>query len=153
MAMTQFMRDLLTSLGVGAVPATLLAIPPTSSGFATVDGDSTVSIQLDGGGPRVRKDQLNVVTRVSAAFVMTPEDYTYFRAFYRTSMKNGSQPFTIPLLGIDDSNWALYSAQMVGGTLKWPSNQGATLTVTMDMWVMPNNVTTGDAAIISAFIS
>lgn len=126
-------------------------IPPDSQGFNVLAGNSSVSILLDGGGPRVRQDQLNVVSRIGCQWTCNPEDFNYMMAFYRTGTSYGTVPFQIELVGIDSSTPAMYVAQVVAGTWKLASQEGLEYTLQTQLWVMPLNDTSNDAAILAAY--
>lgn len=113
-------------------------IPPDSDGFNVLAGNSSISILLDGGGPRIRADQLGVVSRVSCQWSVDAKHFDYMMAFYRTGTKNGTQPFLISLVGVDSSIPTMYQAWIVGGTFKPVTKQeGLEYVVQAQLWVMP----------------
>lgn len=124
---------------------------PDSTSYAVTEGNTNIAIQLSGGLPRVRADQLNAVKTVDALWTLSPKAFNYMLAFYRTSTAFGSSPFLCPLLGIDNITLANYTAWIVPGTWKpVRQQQGLTFILTCQLWVIPTNDTSGDAAILTA---
>ena len=128
-----------------------LGLLPDQSGYNVLDGNSAVAIVLDGGLPRVRADQLGTVSTVSCQWTVSVAQYDYFMAFWRTSTNYGTKPFLIELCGVDSAEFQTYTAWFVPGTFK-PSdrNLGITFVISAQLWVVPINNTTGDAALIAA---
>ncbi len=88
--------------------ATLLT-PPDRSGYAVTPGNETLRAKLDGGASRFRADILDAAFEVDCNWILDPEQYKYYCAFYRTATKRGSLPFDVSLR-IDDSDAADYTA-------------------------------------------
>lgn len=134
-----------------------LKLSPDSTGFTVLDGNTNVAIQLDGGDPRVRADQLGAASLVTGQWTLGPEDYDTLRAFYRTGTFFGSMPFLIDLVGVDGSELTTYVARFVPGTFKLLSQSGLTYIQGASMWVTPTISTVAcpafaDNAKLSAFV-
>jgi hypothetical protein len=120
-----------------------LNISPDSTGYSVLDGNTNVFTQLDGGDPRVRADQLGAAGTVAVQWTLGPADYKVLRAFYRTGAKNGSEPFQVDLVGIDDDQVRTYTARFVPGTFKLASQSGLTYIQTASLWVVPLSASSG----------
>jgi hypothetical protein len=115
-----------------------LNMPPDNNGYKALPGNGVVANQLDGGGPRVRADQLGIVSTVNVQWTLDPLGFDTINAFFRTGSARASQPFQITLVGIDSSTPALYTVWFVPGTFGLLSNVGLTYVVGAQLWVAPN---------------
>lgn len=110
-------------------------------------------VELDGGPGRYRRDILNGSFMVDCQWVLTPTQYDYAMAFYRTQTQRGSLPFEIYLI-VDDSVLGERTAYFVPGTLKLVSQEGFAQTISATLEVLhlfnPDEAS-DDAAIISAY--
>jgi hypothetical protein len=113
-----------------------------------MDGNQNVSTQLDGGAARVRSDKLGAVHTVNVQWTVSPFNYAYLRAFYRTATTRAASPFQM-LLIIENPTPDLYVCQFVPGSFQLKSQIGLTYVVGAQLWAAPSNPTT-DAAVIAA---
>jgi hypothetical protein len=120
-----------------------LKFSPDSTGYSVLDGNTNVFTQLDGGDPRVRADKLGAAGTVAVQWTLGPANYKLLRAFYRTGTKNGSEPFQVDLVGIDDDQVRTYTARFVPGTFKLASQSGLTYIQTASLWVVPLSASAG----------
>ena len=124
------------------MPMYTLGIPVDRQGYSVDEGDTNVAIQLDGGGPRIRADQLGAVKTAHCQWTVDQDRYDYLEAFYRTGTNNGANPFNISLVGIASSTPDTYVAWFVPKTKRLLSQSGLTYVVGADLWVVPNQVDT-----------
>lgn len=122
-----------------------LGIPPDANGYRAIPGNSVVAIQLDGGGPRMRADQLGIVSTVDVQWTLDPDAYNYMLAFFRSGAGAngvpGCLPFLCPLVGIDNAlsdTPQLYTCWFVPQTFGLKSQSGLTYIVGAQLWVVPN---------------
>lgn len=114
-----------------------MRISPETTGYASEAGDTVLAVQLAGGAPRLRLDQLGAAYRVDVQWTVGPSDYNYLCAFYQYGTVNGSLPFQIDLLGIDGSAVQTYMAYFVPGSWKLAATAGLTYTQSAQLWAMP----------------
>ena len=123
-----------------------LLIPPSSSTYTMQDGSETASVQLAGGASRYRKVVSNAASYLECEWVVGPTDYTYLRAFYNTSTKQGSLPFLIDLV-IDLPELTEHNAFFVVDTFQLKSVVGLTYTVGARLEVTPTRPSVTDDAL------
>jgi hypothetical protein len=75
-----------------------LPLPPEKSSYVYETAREVVSIKLDGGKSRKRKDLLNSASTVRCSWFLQPVEYQYFMAFYQSVTSRGATDFTIDLL-------------------------------------------------------
>ena len=75
-----------------------LLVTPEEDSYTMEDGEEVQSTKLDGGAGRYRRDIIGATSRVRCRWKLSQEEYLYFRAFYRSTILNGSLPFLIDLL-------------------------------------------------------
>lgn len=130
---------------------TRFAIRTQGQSYSVTPGPEVVEVQLDGGLAKKRRDILNAATRVSVGWMMSSTEFDYFMAFYKTTTKSGSLPFTIDLV-IDSHATAIYTATFVAGSCKWQAAGGGIFSVTADLDVEAiARDATADAALVAAF--
>lgn len=129
-----------------------LGTPPDSDNFTVTEGGTNIAVQLAGGAPRMRADQLGAVKTVTCQWTLEAADFDYFMAFYRTATGFGADPFNISLYGVDGAAFQTYIAQFVPDTFK-PLGQtrGLMHLVVASLWVQPNLDTSGDAALLTRY--
>jgi hypothetical protein len=128
-------------------------IPPNVDGYGHQQNAESLSAELDGGAPKVRRDIIGAAFLLDLSWVLDREGYTYARAFYRTATDHGSLPFTIDLI-IEEDGLVEYEARFVPGSWKLSGQRGLSYSVTAQVWVSPPinpDEATDDAAIISAY--
>jgi len=100
-----------------------LLLIPESAGYAVDRGQEVLSVKLDGGASRMRKDIIGAAFDVNVAWKLDPEQYDYLNAFFRTATARGSLPFTIDLV-LDKTEYQTVTARFVPKTLKLTGQQG-----------------------------
>ena len=112
-----------------------LVLLPSSVDYSFSDPTDVISTTLEGGAARYRKDLVGAWLSVKVTFLLNREDYSYFRAFYRTIVKN-AEPFLIDLI-TDSYEVEEHTANFVPGTLSLSAQQGLLYTVTVSLEVKP----------------
>lgn len=113
-----------------------LTIPPDQSSYTVIDGLETLSVKLDGGASKYRRDVLNATSFVTVQWSLNPDDYKYIRAFYNTATASGSVPFLIDLL-LDFPELTQHQAYFIPGTMKLQSQAGLQYVVVAQLEVKP----------------
>src|SRR5687768_16414160 len=103
-----------------------LYLCPLSSGYAAQQKSGVLSVELDGGASRYRRDILNCAFLVNVAWLCDEEEYDYLCAFQRTATLNGSLPFSIDLT-LDESGPSEYEAYFVPDTFRLAQIEGSVL--------------------------
>lgn len=116
---------------------TKLTIPPDQSGYSVTDGTEVISVKLDGGASRFRRDVLNAASRVTVQWSVTPDNFRYLRAFYRSVTAQGSTPFLIDLL-LDEPELTEHQAYFIPGTMRLQSQRGLQYVVAAELEVAPD---------------
>jgi hypothetical protein len=111
-------------------------ILPDSTGYSVTDGKEVISIQLDGGASRYRRDILNANSKVTCQWSFDRDEYQYMRAFYKTTTSNGSIPFLIDLI-LDESALTEHQAYFVPGSMALREQRGHLYLVSAELDVKP----------------
>ena len=109
---------------------------PTQASYGVRDGETTLSVRLDGGASRYRRDVLNANRIVTCEWRLSAGDFQYFRAFYNTETVSGSGSFLIDLI-IDDAGLTEHEAHFVPNTLQTSVVSGTTYSARADLEVKP----------------
>jgi hypothetical protein len=112
-----------------------LILRPDTSSYTATDGQEVVSVQLEGGAGKYRRDILGASAKVTATWILDREAYRYMRAFYQT-MNKGALPFLLELI-LDDPEPTEYEAHFVPGTMSLQSQSGNAYTITAELEVVP----------------
>ena len=116
---------------------TKFIIPPDQEGYSFNDGLEVLSVQLDGGASRYRKDILNASFKMSVQWTVGREDYNYIRVFYRSTTLSGSIPFLIDLYVNDPFELTERTVYIVPGTFGLRSVSGHKSVIGCTLEVMP----------------
>lgn len=132
---------------------TKLYMRPSNASYSVQRGSEVLSVKLDGGASKYRRDILNASFTVTVSWDTTEDGWDYLNAFYRTATARGSLPFTIDLL-LEDSTLTTYTAYFVPDTFKLTGQQGEAYYIEATLEVTPiinPSETTDDNATISAW--
>jgi len=130
---------------------TKFVLAPTQASYGVRDGQTTLSVKLDGGASRYRRDVLNATRAVSCEWVLSAEDFLYFRTFYNTETVSGSGSFLIDLI-IDDADLTEHEAHFVPNTVQMSVLSGTTYSVRADLEAKPiTRDALYDAAIVDVY--
>lgn len=113
--------------------------PPESSGYSTEDPAEVISIKLDGGAPRYRRDKTGSTYKVSVRWVFDQVQYRYFRAFFNVFINRGADPFLIDLI-LDYAEPTEHKAYFVPGTIRLTEQRGHYYGVTAELDAYPNEL-------------
>lgn len=114
-----------------------LALLPDRSSYTVKDGIEVISVQLDGGASRKRRDILGSTSRVTCKWVCNSASYKYLRAFYRTGTVSGSESFKIDLI-LDEAELEEFTASFVPGSMILQEQSGDYYSVVAELEVTPN---------------
>lgn len=112
---------------------------PEQDGYRVTRGRDNVSIRLDGGPARVRRDSLGTPHEVELRFVCDETDYTSVIGFLRERTESRTRFFRIPLL-IDAPVVVPYLARVLDGPEVLESTRGLTHVVRCTLEVIPNPI-------------
>ena len=116
----------------------VLNLIPDQASYAVTDGEEVISVSLDGGSSRFRRDILRSPFLVNVKWTLSQDEYNYIRAFYKTGVESGSSPFLIQLL-IDSGELEEYEAHFVPNSFKLSSVKATSYTVTSQLEVIQKN--------------
>ena len=105
---------------------------PDSSSYSATYGSGVISTDLDGGMPRLRRDQIDSPERFSVSWRLSADDFQEFMFFFRSTIDGGSIPFTMYLL-LHDSFSILYEVILVPGSLKVDEARGLSRSVSAQL--------------------
>lgn len=117
---------------------TKFIIPPTQASYRVRDGQAAISVQLEGGAARYRKDVQNPSYAVDCSWVFTDVDYQYFRAFYNTETAQGALPFLIDLL-IEEDGLVEHEAYFVPTSVRLSMANPSAFSVSAQLDVSPTS--------------
>src|SRR4051812_39137454 len=101
-----------------------ILIPPSTAGYAAERGSEVLSVKLDGGASKYRRDIIGAAFNVNVTWDgLNAEQFNYLNACFRTGTVRGSLPFDIDLI-LDKSALTEYSAYFVPGSFKLTAQQG-----------------------------
>ena len=117
---------------------TKLILSPLYVGYAITPSKETISVQLDGGASRFRKDFSGAPFVVDVAWKANSRKYKYLWCFYRGISESGALPFLIDLK-LDDFEEDEYTAHFL--SFRVESISGNVYSVMAQLEVIPNDVT------------
>lgn len=116
-----------------------LKLAPDNSSYSVTDGKEVVSIALDGGAGRYRRDVLGASSAVSVQWVCNRGEFHYIRAFFRSITGKGAAPFVIDLI-LDDPLPVEHVAYFVPGSMTLTGQRGLSYYVSAQLEVEPLNI-------------
>lgn len=132
------------------MPLEKFIIPPDSSSYSVTDGNEVVSIQLDGGAARYRRDIVGATSTVDVSWVLGHGSYKYLRSFYKGILGKGATPFLIDLI-LDEEFLTEHKVYFVPNSLKLDRTEANIFWVSAQLEVYPNEDTdNGDFAYLYA---
>lgn len=72
---------------------------PTTEGYAIKPGEAIVRTDMEAGPARQRRRYTQTPTKISVRWLMNPEQFCVFEAWYKYHAKEGGEWFVITLLG------------------------------------------------------
>lgn len=115
---------------------------PEQDSYSAKYGEQIVSIDLDGGLPRQRKDFDNAASSFTVKWILDRAKFEKIQSFYRAYVRSGGAPFLIDLI-LDDSGILEYTAVIVADSWSFDSIEGFTYTVSCELKVEYKDWDTG----------
>lgn len=117
------------------MPLPKLYLTPAQDGYAAQDADDAVlRAKVSAGPSRTRLDMLGAPADVSVTFQMNPNEYQYWRAFFRSTIVEGSLPFLLDLL-LDFPELTEHQVKIVPGSARLSGQRGLLYVVSMRLEV------------------
>jgi hypothetical protein len=113
-----------------------LLLSPTIQGYGYSPQNEVISIQLDGGSPRKRRDKIGAYGSVNCNFILSSTQYRYFMAFYRTKIKSGALPFRMDIK-TDDAELLEHECFIKDDSVKLTSARGDLFFLSLNLEVKP----------------
>lgn len=134
------------------MPLPHLALAPDAESYTQKDKAEVTSIPVEGGLGRYRRDLLGAARSVGVQWTLNPYQYRYWRAFWQTLLKRGSERFTCDLVPEDGCAPVAHECLVVPGSMGVPSQGGRTYVIGATLEVTPLPVDdAANEAIIEAF--
>jgi hypothetical protein len=118
---------------------TKFIIRPDNSSYSATDGKEVVSVALDGGSSRYRRDILGASSIVNVQWVCDREEFHYIRAFFRSLTGKGALPFAIDLI-LDNSLPVEHKAYFIPGSMVLTGQRGLSYYVSAQLEVEPVDI-------------
>ena len=115
---------------------TKLELSPSTSGYSVKPGTETLSVKLDGGLSRHRKDIANSASLVSVSWVCDRNQFRYINSFYNLITDKGALPFELDLI-IDNHELTNHTCKFVRGSFRLASKVGHRHVVTAQLEIKP----------------
>lgn len=115
---------------------TKFTIPPDNSSYSVTDGKEVISVALDGGASKYRRDIIGASSIVDVQWVCDRDEFHYIRAFYRSLLGKGSEPFSIDLI-LDSALPAPHKAYFIPGSMVLTGQKGLSYYVSARLEVEP----------------
>lgn len=119
-----------------------LSYQPIRDGYTFEPSYPVIEAQLDGGLSKKRQDVLYVPHIATLNWQLRGSDYTKFMGFFRTTLKNATQPFLLDLLA-DVGVTTTHKCRTRGGMPKLTSQRGQAFYVSCTVEVEVNPTYTG----------
>jgi hypothetical protein len=133
------------------MPIQKLILPPDKDGYSFLDPKDILSVDLDGGASKFRKDILNGTFRLSVQWTLTPEQYNYMRVFYKVVLENGSLPFNIDLYVDNPYTLTTHECHFLPGTFGLKSQKGLAFVLGATLEVKPIALDAGNISAAYTF--
>lgn len=119
-----------------------LAYEPIRDGYTFEPSYPVIEAHLDGGLSEKRQDVLYIPHIVTVNWILTGSDYTKFMGFFRTTLKNATQPFLLDLVA-DIGVPTTHKCRTRGGMPKLMQQRGQAFYVAATLEVQVNPTYTG----------
>lgn len=114
--------------------------PPDQDGYEVEWGEESLMVQLAGGAPRIRLDQLGAFALLQVQWTLSRARFNEIQTFYNDTIVHGSLPFTIDLIMKDATVLTEHTAYFVPRTWKTVSMKGDTCVVRAQIFADPDPV-------------
>lgn len=119
------------------MPLPKLMLVPDANGYQSTEGNSAIYVALAGGAGRARLDKIGAAKTVEVSWTMNPDQYQYWRAFWRTAVKEGTLAFLCDLLSEDGSGATEHECRFIPGSVVMPSQYGLVYVQKAQLEVLP----------------
>ena len=118
--------------------ALTLPLIPTRASYSGNQDTSTevLSVRLDGGASRFRRDIVNGTRLVNVQWSLNPAQYNDLCTFYRAAKMTAGEAFNVKLI-LDDAEPTFYQAHFVPGSFSLQEQRGHTYIVTAQLEAVP----------------
>lgn len=123
----------------------LLVIAPDQEGYSVTPGSEFLSVQLQGGRSKQRRDIMGATSRVRVQWSTDRSGFNYLQAFYRLYVNNPTDGFLIDLY-MGEAALTQHTAYFVPDSWSLDSNEGHGFDVSATLEVIPRNYSVGDDA-------
>lgn len=112
--------------------------PPDQSGYQYKPGELIVRQQLEGGGPRLRRDQLGASFYVTCKYTCTQKQFVQLMGFFRERIQGYVRQFRANLM--IDTPFVMPYLCTLQEEPTFTENEGLSYTVTVKYDVIPNPI-------------
>jgi len=112
-------------------------IPPDQNSYSFSDFPECISVELEGGAPKIRKDIANSFFRLNVQWSLNQDQYNYIRYFYRYVLNSGALPFFLDLYVDDPFELKTHQCQIVPGSFGLANQKGNLFVVKAVLYVKP----------------
>lgn len=118
---------------------------PDSDGYSVDFVSPVVSVKLNAGPSRIRRDLIGTPFNVNVSYKFTPEQYRAFMGFYNAVTIYGSEQFVTDLI-IEDCELLKYECTFVPDSIKLAEQRGLYFNVVCQIEAVPleTSVTTNE---------
>ena len=109
---------------------------PAAARYSSQPGTGVIGTDVEGGFPRLRKDQLFAPSKFQVQWVIPSDEFDDFMFSFRHTLNSGAASFIIPLL-LDYDERIDYIAQIVPNSFKVTSARGMRRTITAKIIALP----------------
>lgn len=127
-----------------------LQLLPEQAGYSYKRGSELLSVQLDGGRSKIRKDLEGVPSIVECRWFLSDCDYQYFTAFLNNRINKGLDFFLIDLI-LDQPFTEEFVARFVPDSIEMGNVRGLSVVVGAELEVEPTNDLLFDDAILALY--
>lgn len=114
-----------------------LNLRPDAAGYTDKAPNEVISVELDGGASRFRRDKIGARKMVSCTWTLDPLQYQYILAFFNTTTKRGSLAFLCDLVSEDGNGPVEHECNFIPGSFGLSSQKGLTYVVQAQLEVKP----------------
>lgn len=129
------------------MPLSKFPFLPEQSSYSYAKPNDTVSITLDGGLSKSRRDIVGAPATVSCTWYLKLDEYQYFSAFYNIALNNGADSFLIDLI-LDQPEVLEYVAKFIPDSFEMTEPSGLQMIVSVRLEVLQNDTAAIDEMVL-----
>lgn len=114
-----------------------LKMEPDAAGYSVAISDGLLSVRLEGGASRVRRDIIGNTNAVNVQWTCDEDEYMYLRVFHRSVTMWNAETFLIDLC-IESNALEEYKATFVPDSFQLTSQQGLMYVVSAQLEAEPS---------------